>query len=1105
MRRLTQSKSVNIFLTAILILNQAVFLFIPVLAGQAQTTTPYINTNTTTYTTPSTNTTTYVPPTTNTTTYITPSTNTTYVAPQTNTTTYTAPTTNTTYTTPQTNTTTNAVPSASDLNIIFEDIITDTTDTSTHYILTLEFLSPPTKLSGQPNFSVKTSEEAEVVFYIYKDGVEINKFNAISKGDNTYSFTWDTTSTSNGQYTIKASAKKSGYVDMSRQISVTVDNSTPVINNSPTDIKTYAEIPKQINTSIDNPPPTIDNNLTNTKTTDLTVSYEITFMEAYQPPFSGEKRITASLNKDMDGVDFSINGPRNDKYSGIRDNNRQYYFMWNTTSFPNGYYKVTANARVAGTIKASRSFSVQVANNGTSPNNQLQPMQTLTPEMMEKQPLQMMPQVQPELLPECKKNNITSIEECQRFMNIPPDCRERGLLSQEECQKFKSIPPDCRDKGLLSMEECKKYMSIPPQCREKGILDQEECKKYSYRFSMPTECQKAGVTTPEECNNIIFLNSMPTECQKAGVKSREDCGKIVKIQVSLSPECQKAKITDQAACDKYMAKNFMASECKQAGVTTMEECDYILRGKVSNLNVRVKIEVKTEQGTEIREVGLPEECRQAGAVSAEECEKILFKKNAPKECIDAGISTPDKCEKFMFEKSAPTDCQEAGISTMEACKKYMFEKYGGAEKIPADKLPIECQKAGAANSADCDKVMRKMYLPKECQDQGITDEGKCDLYMQQKNMPKECQQAGAKTRSDCDKIMFKKYGPKECLAAGIEDDVKCEEFMFSKYAPQVTCQGIDDWQCKNSIKERHLGNIVAKQVQYQELEEKVAFLAGGSVGQEELTASLDVAKEMMPLKEGKAGLKVLGMEGKLTLDDGDNLVQTSPMALMIDSDQDGLPDDMEKRMGTDPNKADSDGDGYDDGAEVKNNYNPSGEGNLGNVLSPVEKAIVANKKLGQPKSEGEVSEDLSVDSVNNISDEENTDKGYSLEGTAEAGSVVTLYLYSDLPLVATVKADEYGNWQYDFTQSLIEGEHEVYVALNDNTGKITAKSNPFSFFIQEAKAASVGDFISETVAPITPGSETGSLIKYYAIIAALIMVVGILLFVIFIVQKKKQL
>ncbi|MEK7172599.1 MAG: hypothetical protein AAB740_01315 [Patescibacteria group bacterium] len=71
----------------------------------------------------------------------------------------------------------------------------------------------------------------------------------------------------------------------------------------------------------------------------------------------------------------------------------------------------------------------------------------------------------------------------------------------------------------------------------------------------------------------------------------------------------------------------------------------------------------------------------------------------------------------------------------------------------------------------------------------------------------------------------------------------------------------------------------------------------------------------------------------------------------IDSDQDGLTDEEEKQLGTDPYSSDSDndglsdreevkvygtnpfnvdtdGDGYSDGAEVKNGYNPKGLGKL---------------------------------------------------------------------------------------------------------------------------------------------------------------------------------
>ena len=41
-----------------------------------------------------------------------------------------------------------------------------------------------------------------------------------------------------------------------------------------------------------------------------------------------------------------------------------------------------------------------------------------------------------------------------------------------------------------------------------------------------------------------------------------------------------------------------------------------------------------------------------------------------------------------------------------------------------------------------------------------------------------------------------------------------------------------------------------------------------------------------------------------------------------DSDNDGLTDDQEKELGTDPNKADTDGDGINDGAEVDGSKNP---------------------------------------------------------------------------------------------------------------------------------------------------------------------------------------
>jgi hypothetical protein len=45
-------------------------------------------------------------------------------------------------------------------------------------------------------------------------------------------------------------------------------------------------------------------------------------------------------------------------------------------------------------------------------------------------------------------------------------------------------------------------------------------------------------------------------------------------------------------------------------------------------------------------------------------------------------------------------------------------------------------------------------------------------------------------------------------------------------------------------------------------------------------------------------------------------------SLFLDSDQDGLTDQEEHMIGTDPGKADTDGDGYSDGKEVESGFNP---------------------------------------------------------------------------------------------------------------------------------------------------------------------------------------
>lgn len=72
---------------------------------------------------------------------------------------------------------------------------------------------------------------------------------------------------------------------------------------------------------------------------------------------------------------------------------------------------------------------------------------------------------------------------------------------------------------------------------------------------------------------------------------------------------------------------------------------------------------------------------------------------------------------------------------------------------------------------------------------------------------------------------------------------------------------------------------------------------------------------------------------------------------MTDSDNDGLPDKLEEALGTNPNKADTDGDSFLDGDEVKNGYNPNGPGQYSFLKSLVDR--LKGRIVIQTESRGE--------------------------------------------------------------------------------------------------------------------------------------------------------
>jgi hypothetical protein len=716
----------------------------------------------------------------------------------------------------------------------------------------------------------------------------------------------------------------------------------------------------------------------------------------------------------------------------------------------------------------------------------------------------------------CRQQGITDPKECAVLMgqsNLPPDCIAAGFTDFEECKQSMGrqfLPPECIEEGAGTEEECKKMMMIrqmPLECREQGITDPDECHKMFFNRNMPFECIEAGVTTQDECKKIMEIQRMPPECQDAGLTDMRDC-KILMMKEMMPPPCVEKGIASPQQCEDYMMQLHMPPECKKAGLANMDDCEKMLMKKYMPRECQ-EAGVITEEACEKIMIGklMPKKCKEAGATNREECERIIiaeqdkldeidFNKKFPAPCSEAGINDVAECKKFLAKDHLPPPCQKAGIYQWKECRDFMDREFmppecqeaGVSSDEECDKImrtkhmPPECVEAQATTPEECDKVMEQKYLPRECKDNGLTTRRECDEYFMLKHMPPECQVAGATTPQECDQLMRQLHLAPECKAAGITEIQECEEYMFDKYQPpEFECEGLTKAECKEEIKEKHLGLLVEGRKEKVKIKEKVLKHVGkkfkfgkdkltkieGPLEQEEMK---DLEKieadliEVLPLDTSKGlGINILPSEEKSLLkEETETLVQTVPAIIIIDSDQDGLPDDMEKIIGSDPDNNDTDGDGLSDGEEVKNDFNPLGEGELIRNVTPIETAILNGEILEQPLVDGELKENLMQ--VNEVMTDEAGKNDLEISGTAVPNSVVTLYMYSTIAILANVQADAQGRWTYKFDERLKDGEHDIYATITNEKGEIEVKSNPKSFFIKEARAQEIKDFIEEKTA-----------------------------------------
>lgn len=171
------------------------------------------------------------------------------------------------------------------------------------------------------------------------------------------------------------------------------------------------------------------------------------------------------------------------------------------------------------------------------------------------------------------------------------------------------------------------------------------------------------------------------------------------------------------------------------------------------------------------------------------------------------------------------------------------------------------------------------------------------------------------------------------------------------------------------------------------------------------------------------------------------LIETREGALVyLDSDQDGVSDYDEIYIyGTNPDNAFSIAGELNDGQKISQGINPLSEGS-------------EKKNYQDPRDDVSsfVSEFYKIEKVQLIKEEDKL----VFEGLALPNSFVTLYIFST-PIIVTVKTDISGKWAYELDQKLENGEHQMYVATVDATGKIVARSNP-TLFVKTAEAATIG-------------------------------------------------
>jgi hypothetical protein len=370
----------------------------------------------------------------------------------------------------------------------------------------------------------------------------------------------------------------------------------------------------------------------------------------------------------------------------------------------------------------------------------------------------------------------------------------------------------------------------------------------------------------------------------------------------------------------------------------------------------------------------------------------------------------------------------------------------------------------------------------------VEEPAKTDLEITQKQpeVDSTCLQAGINNQADCQVYLYQKNITSECLANNLTTLEKCREYFLNKYGTPLKCTGLESAKCGSLINDVILSYFKTAPIA-EETRKTLTEEAGKPATINAQTETLIINPLETEIDKQPVQIKIEDVP--LSASNGDvsvALVATelkeeqktlAPVAIVFDDNKNGVPDDIENRLGFVP--------------ENRQTVDSS-------KLTGIDKAIIDGQSIEQPKFNQTiaVSDVLKVAEIKNIElvdTDKNLNKNIRFEGTALPNQIITLYIYSVTPIILTVQADANGNWVYDLDKTLVNGTHEVYVAINDEKGKIIETSLPKPFFIEEALAVSMEEFSGIQDATSIP-DQSKMILIFYALAGLICVLVFVSLF-----------